>query len=98
MYTHEREEVTKLICKELGKKDKKTQEKIMSGINKFFENRVSMSWDISDVMHVAEERGYEVSDEDAHFILGLLVSEHDANIGINWDTIEYWMDHHCESK
>jgi len=37
----------------------------------------------------AKNDGIDLSDDEVVNIIGLLSSEHDANIGINWDQISY---------
>ncbi len=38
------------------------------------------------------EQEYEVSKEECAGILGAMNDNHDATNGMNWDTIDYWLD------
>ena len=49
-------------------------------------------WQVEDVEYWAEEREMEVSKEEAAKILGAMNDNHDATNGMNWDTIDYWLD------
>ena len=53
-------------------------------------------WHISDIHSVANESGEdeanEITDDEAREVLRLMHKEHDSNIGINWETIEVWVD------
>jgi len=53
-------------------------------------------WHISDIHCVANESGEdeadEITDDEAREVLRLMHKEHDSNIGINWETIEVWID------
>jgi hypothetical protein len=52
-------------------------------------------WNAEDVRAVAKDH-YDVAinltDEEIDRILQAMQDNHDATIGINWDTIEYWID------
>jgi hypothetical protein len=53
-------------------------------------------WHISDIHCVANDSGEdeadEITDNEAREVLRLMHKEHDSNIGINWETIEVWVD------
>ena len=56
-------------------------------------------WNITDVQdrykdkHDEDDKDFEpLSDEVARKILHLCKDKMDANVGINWDTIDYWTD------
>lgn len=53
---------------------------------------IALIWNIEDVVCVAEDNDYELTDDQARDVLSLLVSKHDATIGINWDVIECWIE------
>lgn len=54
-------------------------------------------WDIADIQTTATERGYKFSDELARECLLEMLEKHDAGIGINWDTVTFWVSEY-ESK
>jgi hypothetical protein len=45
-------------------------------------------WHIEDVQSVAED----LTDEEAREVLCIMARKSDANIGINWDSIDAWSD------
>ena len=45
-------------------------------------------WHIEDVQSVASD----LSDEEAREVLCIMARKSDANIGINWDSIDAWSD------
>ena len=53
-------------------------------------------WHISDVHTIANESGEdeadEITDEQAREVLRLMNKNHDSNVGINWETIDVWID------
>ena len=51
-----------------------------------YPDTISINWHYSDVL----EGCPELSDNQAKRALWLAKCEHDANEGINWDTLEYW--------
>lgn len=48
-------------------------------------------WDIADIQKTAQGRGYKFSDELARECLLEMLDRHDAGIGINWDTVTFWV-------
>lgn len=53
-------------------------------------------WQVDDVRCQARERGFAISEERAAEILERIDSNHDACLGITWETIHYWLDHFRE--
>jgi hypothetical protein len=56
---------------------------------------IEIRWCTEDVLHLAEEMGYHISEEDADIILDDVERYHDASIGINWDVISYHIGNHA---
>lgn len=54
---------------------------------------ISIEWHIEDVLHQAKEMKVKITKKEARDVLSLLESEHDATIGINWDTIEHFINY-----
>jgi hypothetical protein len=54
---------------------------------------VSEWWHISDVQELTEDMKEELSNDEAREVLRLVKKRHDCNIGINWDVINYWIEH-----
>jgi hypothetical protein len=49
---------------------------------------IVIKWQIEDVQSVRPD----LSDDEANEVLGSLEDNHDANVGINWEVIEYAAD------
>ena len=54
---------------------------------------ISITWCTEDVLNQAEERGINLTEEQADKILDLMDKKHDCTIGINWDVIDVWIDY-----
>ena len=54
---------------------------------------VSEWWHMSDVQLLAEDMKEELSNDEARKVLRLVKKRHDCNVGINWDVINYWIEH-----
>ena len=54
-------------------------------------------WTIFDVMERAKDLGKTVTKEDVEKILFMIDKKQDANIGINWDVLDYWIDRVLEN-
>lgn len=58
---------------------------------------ISITWTIDDVKEVDADRcdpsGEDpLTDDECRKVLWLADQNHDANIGINWDVLEVWID------
>ena len=53
---------------------------------------ISITWDIDDVKGVARDRNLQLTDEHCLNVLDYIESNHDANIGISWDSIHFALD------
>lgn len=47
----------------------------------------SDTWDVSDIVAVGEERGYELTEDEAKEVLAAVRGNHDVNNGITWDSV-----------
>jgi hypothetical protein len=52
-------------------------------------DEISISWHFTDV----QERDDSLTNDEARQVLQLIKDGHDANIGINWETIDAWIDY-----
>jgi hypothetical protein len=54
-------------------------------------NSIVIIWEVEDVRNVIEQNDLplELDDEQCMEVLGYVESNHDANFGINWDSIYY---------
>ena len=48
---------------------------------------ISVVWNIEDVQSLEPK----VTDEQAMEVLQLALDNHDANVGINWEVLEFWI-------
>ena len=69
----------------------------VGAVKQFFDpDWVASWWHISDIHCQANNSGDdeadEITDEQAREVLRLMISKHDSNIGINWETIDVWID------
>ncbi len=51
-------------------------------------NWLASWWHISDVQSLDED----LTEDECKDVLAMVDRKHDANIGINWDFIQYWID------
>lgn len=59
-------------------------------------NLITITWYIDDIIDRDKARSDEgediITDEEAREVLANLEGNHDANVGINWEVIDYWID------
>jgi hypothetical protein len=57
-------------------------------------------WNIDDVKEQYEGDGVysEVTDAEAREVLRLAEREHDSEVGINWEVLDFWIDHVKEQR
>ena len=53
---------------------------------------ISIIWSTEDVLHQAKEKGVKLTEDEANQILLQMERKHDADIGINWETIDVYID------
>jgi hypothetical protein len=53
-------------------------------------NAITITWGIDDVYQQAGDT--RLTEPEAQEVLHLMDNKHDANIGINWDVIDVWID------
>ena len=69
-------------------------------VKQFFDpDWIASWWHISDIhiqANIAEgidsDEADEITDEQAREVLRLMNKNHDSNVGINWETIDVWID------
>lgn len=57
--------------------------------------RESIKWSVEDF---TEYEGYEITLEEAQKALEDMIRHHDANNGIHWDTLEYYLEKYGRRK
>ena len=78
----------------------KTVSEAIDAVEKCFDpDWIASWWHISDIhiqANIAEgidsDEADEITDEQAREVLRLMDKNHDSNIGINWETIDVWID------
>ena len=52
-------------------------------------DEIKISWHFTDVQEVDDT----LTNDEARQVLQLIKDNHDANIGVNWETIDAWVDY-----
>jgi len=96
MHDYQKEELTQQIALFVSNNRKisitKLEDQIKKIFDNYFDDTITDGWGIEDVKQQATEEGYEISDDDARSVLNAIDHHYDANIGINWDVISYWIN------
>jgi hypothetical protein len=59
---------------------------------------VSEWWHIDDVAGQAESQGETLTEDECRDVLAMVMSEHDCNVGINWDVIDHFIGQIVEER
>lgn len=61
----------------------------------FDKDWISIWWNIDDVKYQYEGDGAysEITDDQAREVLRLAERDHDSEVGINWEVLDFWIDH-----
>lgn len=60
--------------------------------------RDSVKWSIKDMLGQANSLGYRLTDEQAQDALERMIQKHDANYGISWETVNYYVQEYGTKK
>lgn len=60
--------------------------------------RESIKWSWEDIYYPAGEQGYKCSKEQAQEILEDMIDNHDAELGINWNVVNCYIQDNCNKK
>ena len=55
-------------------------------------------WETSDVVMRGEERDIEIPQDIAEKIVNDIERNHDAGLGVTWDTLDYYIDEYKEGR
>jgi hypothetical protein len=55
-------------------------------------------WHTEDIISYGNDMGHDLTEDQAIKIMHLMVNRHDANIGINWDVIDCFIDMFLEMQ
>lgn len=58
---------------------------------------ITIKWSTNDVQSRAEDMGVEITAEQGDEILQNVFDNHDANIGVNWEVIEFHIEEFLEN-
>ena len=50
------------------------------------------AWSVEDVYGLAEDSGYPITEDDAKSVLSSVKKNFDANVGVNWEVLQYYLD------
>jgi hypothetical protein len=97
MYETEMNQLASDVCKTLGRRFTPAQKSrislaIVRHLLKHFENEISITWGIEDVISMCEADGLKITDEQAREVLAVVLRNRDASIGVTWDTLRFWRD------
>lgn len=59
---------------------------------------IAIIWNVDDVLEIAKEKNIKLSHSEALDILDYIESNHDANYGINWTTIDCALNYYHSSN
>lgn len=92
MYSHQIEDQVKAL-KEAGViKDTEAGVKVLNVLNEYWKDKIAVTWATEDVICRAEEMGKTITEEQAIEVLQTILHKHDATQGINWYTIDCYLE------
>jgi hypothetical protein len=92
MYTHQiKNMVEALQVAGLIPMDKNAEQEAVAVLEDYWTKRIGIVWEIDDIFHQAKVHGRLLTEEDAIEVLYKIQDDHDATIGVNWDTIDYYV-------
>lgn len=53
---------------------------------------IYIAWNIMDVLEQAKNNDIELTTQEAKDVLALQYRKHDAEQGVSWDSLDYWID------
>ena len=59
---------------------------------------ITSKWSVEDIQYIAASQSLEISDADAMAVLKLVKRDFDANIGVNWEVLEYHLESYLNEK
>jgi len=68
------------------------QDKAVGVLNKYWNNKIAVVWDSSDVIEFSKDSNIELTEENAISILYSIFDNHDAEYGITWSLIQSHID------
>ena len=64
------------------------------------DDTISLEWTTDDVKEQARARGLDnkLTTDDCRYVLNLMLDKHDADIGVNWNVMDIYIDGVIELK
>ena len=64
------------------------------------DDTISLEWTTDDVKEQARARGLEnkLTTDECRYVLNLMLDKHDADIGVNWNVMDIYIDGVIELK
>jgi hypothetical protein len=59
---------------------------------------IEIKWSTEDVLMQADLMNVELTEEQADAILENVLHYHDANVGINWDVLDFHIDNYLNAN
>tara|TARA_Y100000114_G_scaffold4272_1_gene3580 strand:+ start:182 stop:379 length:198 start_codon:yes stop_codon:yes gene_type:complete len=53
---------------------------------------INITWSTEDVLHQAKQKGVKLTEDEANEILLEMQRDYDADVGINWETIDDYIE------
>ena len=71
---------------------KKKYEDLLKNFKQYKEE--SIKWSVEDFIERAKEMRYKITKKRAQEALEHMIRKHDAELGINWNTIDYYIENY----
>ena len=66
----------------------KTEEECIEALNEYWKDQIFISWCKDDILKQAKQNNVELTDKEIISVLQLMINNHDATVGVNWDVID----------
>ncbi len=97
MYHHHILEMTRSVSASLHLLPEQ-EATVEQAIQSCWQDKIAIVWSVEDIQLAAEEKHHcRLRDEDASHILDRILENHDAELGVTWDTILWCIDEAIES-
>jgi len=60
---------------------------VRKALQDYWDDKIALVWNTKDVIDVAIKNGRLINEEQAKEVLGSVLDNHDANVGVNWDVL-----------
>ena len=70
-----------------------TSHDVRKALEEFWDDEIAICWTVDDILETYDAERHDLTRDEAREVLRLCDSEHDCNVGINWDIIDHWIRH-----